>query len=117
MNSKIFKGEIFGCEKKYNAPSFEIPADIFTHLSVFDSPKVASKYQPVFQKKACNNIHIIIYILFIWCPINSIDQSPARHKLEYDSGFPISKLLSITRVTRDMAESLQSLCYKASSIS
>ena len=40
-------------------PSFEIPADIFTRLSVFDSPKGSSntfktrkKYQPVFQKKA-----------------------------------------------------------------
>ena len=44
-------------------PSFEIPADIFTRLSVFDSPKGSSdtfktskKYQPVFQKKAPNNI-------------------------------------------------------------
>ena len=44
-------------------PSFEILADIFTCLSVFDSPKGSSntvktrkKYQPVFQKKAPNNI-------------------------------------------------------------
>ena len=44
-------------------PSFEIPADIFTRLSVFDSPKGSSntfkarkKYQPVFQKR-----HLIIY--------------------------------------------------------
>ena len=45
--------------------SFEIPADIFTRLSVFDSPKGSSntfktrkKYQPLFQKKAPNNINI-----------------------------------------------------------
>ena len=44
-------------------PSFEIPADIFTRLSVFDSPKGLSntfktrkKYHPVFQKK-----ELIIY--------------------------------------------------------
>ena len=44
-------------------PSFEILADIFTFLSVFDSPKGSSntvktrkKCQPVFQKKA-----LIIY--------------------------------------------------------
>ena len=48
-------------------PSFEIPADIFTRLSVFDSPKGSSntfktrkKYQPVFQKKAPNNIHYLL---------------------------------------------------------
>ena len=41
---------------------FEILADIFTCLSVFDSPKGSSntvktrkKYQPVFQRKAPNN--------------------------------------------------------------
>ena len=44
-------------------PSFEIPTDNFTLLSVFDSPKGSSNtfkirkiYQPVFQKKAPNNI-------------------------------------------------------------
>ena len=44
-------------------PSFEIPADIFSRLSVFDLPngssntfKTRKKYQPVFQKKAPNNI-------------------------------------------------------------
>ena len=43
-------------------PSFEIQADIFTRLSVFDSRKGASntfkthKNIPVFQKKASNNI-------------------------------------------------------------
>ena len=42
-------------------PSFEILADIFTCLSVFDSPKGSSntvktrkKYQPVFHNKAPN---------------------------------------------------------------
>ena len=43
-------------------PSFEILADIFTRLSVFDSSntvKTRKKYQPVFQKKAPNNIIIL----------------------------------------------------------
>ena len=46
-------------------PSFEILADIFTCLSVFDLPKGSSntvktrkKYQRVFQKKAPNNISL-----------------------------------------------------------
>ena len=53
-------------------PSFEILADIFTCLSVFDSPKGSSntvktgkKYQPVFQKKAPNNIYISLVMLSI----------------------------------------------------
>ena len=47
----------------YQVPSIEILADIFACLSVFDSPKGSSntaktrkKYQPVFQKKAPDNI-------------------------------------------------------------
>ena len=41
--------------------SFEIPSDIFTCLSVFDSPKGLSntfktRKKPVFQNKAPNNI-------------------------------------------------------------
>ena len=50
-------------------PSFEIPADIFTRLSVFDSPKGSSntfktrkKYRPVFRKKV-----IIIYKYCLVC--------------------------------------------------
>ena len=50
-------------------PSFEIPADIFTRLSVFDSPKGSSntfktrkKYQPVLQKKAPNNKHLLVFL-------------------------------------------------------
>ena len=50
-------------------PSFETPADIFTGLSVFDSPKGSSNTlkayknipEPVFQKKAPNNV-----LTFIW---------------------------------------------------
>ena len=48
-------------------PAFEIQVDIFTRLSVFDSPKGSSntlktrkKYQPVFQKKAPNNIYYLL---------------------------------------------------------
>ena len=44
-------------------PSFEILADIFACLSVFDSPKGSSNtvktrniYHPIFEKKAPNNI-------------------------------------------------------------
>ena len=47
-------------------PSFEIQADIFTRLSVFDSPKGSSntfktrkKYQPVFQKEVPNNLQLL----------------------------------------------------------
>ena len=42
-------------------PSFEILADIVTRLFVFDLPKGSSmlrKYQPVFQKKAPDNIQL-----------------------------------------------------------
>ena len=50
-------------------PSFEIPADIFTRLSVFDFPEGSSytfkthKFQPVFGKDAPNNISV-----FEWLP-------------------------------------------------
>ena len=45
-------------------PSFETPANVFTRLPVFDSPKGSSdtfktpKYQPVFREKMPNNIYI-----------------------------------------------------------
>ena len=56
--------------------SFELPADIFTRLSVFDSPngssntfKTRKKYQPVFRKKETNkyfsikkNIRVILVL-------------------------------------------------------
>ena len=72
--------------------SFEILVDIFTYLSVFDSPKGSSntvktrkKYQPVFQKKAPNNIQI--HQIILTDPLN-----PKKFKTTVDLSYEKAKI-------------------------